>query len=615
MTDLAGRRERRKLRRLVKAGDRGDQIAIELVWQAWLRHPDEARWALLSSWRDQSDLSGAALAAAVDLGRSPGERSAIGQFCARHGLTPDDDIQQLLFYVLTAQSAQHRAVDARGRMLATAYQRADERTQAALRQMLASAGDADLISALAAACQRADATTMTEESKELMGLLAAMSEWDRLWRLIRELPLAGAVMAVRHFGLGCRPDVEGDRVLFKLLVRSNPVRLARARDALTVPAVTRVRFRVAPQVWGGAVSADGSLLALVRSGPDGGTISVHELPGGTVTDRVRRGSVRIDAAAIRSSPGKIVLAFAGDALIAARAGCRPASPDALLLLRQAGRRQDRLTGLRAALGGSTIRGLAPCFTPAGGFAVLCDDHVTFCDSGGVAADRIPLSPPPVPGATPTLLATEPGGRIAVASYRFGWNGGFAVYDAHTGHLAATGTINGKPTGICFHGPGRLIVTSTNWDTGKVQIWHLDSSRARSGASASIRGARDPVVIPGLGLVGVLGTRSTRVRMLDPVTLAKASAPEGFPCSAGRRLWNSADGRILGTGGTGFAAVFPGRHSVLGVADRPPAEWEPADLVTIDQSLGDPAIDAAARPLLELLRAGFRCRPSLSLAWP
>jgi len=101
------------LRRLAKAGDRGDQSAIEAVWQAWLARPDDMRWDLLARWRDPGELARAVFAAAVDPDRAPGEREATGQFCARHGLIPDDDIQQVLFYVLTGQLARYRAADAR----------------------------------------------------------------------------------------------------------------------------------------------------------------------------------------------------------------------------------------------------------------------------------------------------------------------------------------------------------------------------------------------------------------------------------------------------------------------------------------------------------------------
>jgi hypothetical protein len=208
--------------------------------------------------------------------------------------------------------------------------------------------------------------------------------------------------------------------------------------------------------------------------------------------------------------------------------------------------------------------------------------------------------------TPALLATEPGGRIAVAGALAGGGGGWAVYDAPTGGLVASAAFTGRPTGIRFHGPSRLIVTSALRDAGYVRAWYLDGTQAQFVAFASVRGARNPVVIPGRDQIGVLAARWTRVRVFDGVTLSRAKAPAGFPSQAVRRQWNSADGRIWVLAGPTFATVFPGRHSVLTIADRPPAEWGPADLGTVTEALGSPDIDAAARPLLDLLRARLAC---------
>jgi hypothetical protein len=550
-------------------------------------------------------------AAAVDPDRAPGEREAIGQFCARHGLMPDDDIQQVLFYVLTGQLTRYRAADARGRLLGAVCQRAGHRTRTALRQVLAEAGDVELFLVLTDACPGARATILAEpESHDLICHLAGRSDWDRLWQLVRELPMGDAVTAVRYFRDGWRPSADGERVLFDRLMHTGPHQLARARDALTIPALTQVRFRDPLPVWGGAVSADGSLLALARGGPDGGTISVHTLPGSTVNDRVRHGSVRIGAPVIRSSPDKIVLAFADRALIAARVGCRADAPEALLLLYADGRRKP-LADLRAALGDTWISWIAPCFTPAAGFAVLCEHQVAFCDSDGTpTGHRIALRPSPVPEMTPALLATQPGGRVAIAGIRANGVGGWAVYDAPTGGLVAGAEFGGRPTGIRFDGPSRLIVTSVLGDAGYVWVWYLDGAQAEFLASASVYGARNPVVIPGRDHIGVLAARGSRVRVFEGVTLRKARAPKGFPGQAVRRQWNSADDRILVLAGAKSATVFPGRHSVLTVADRPPTGWGPADHGIVAEALGSPDVDAAARPLLDLLQARLACRAVL-----
>lgn len=357
------------MRRLAKAGDRGDQNAIEAVWQAWLAHPDDARWDLLAQWRDPGELARAVFAAAVDPDRAPGEREAIGQFCARHGLMPDDDIQQVLFYVLTGQLARYRAADARGRLLGAVYQRVGHRTRTALQQALAEAGDVELFLVLTDACPGARATILAEpESHDLICQLADRSDWDRLWQLVRELPLGDAVTAVRYFQDGWRPSADGERVLFDRLVHTGPHQLARARDALTVAALTQVTFRDPLPVWGGAISADGSLLALVRGGPA--------------------------SAAVRMRPRRCCCC------------CMPTV---------AGSRWPTC-GPRRAIPGSP--GSRRAFTPAGGFALLCEHQVAFCDSDGMpTGHRIALRPSPVSDMTPALLATA-GGRVVAGQARF-----------------------------------------------------------------------------------------------------------------------------------------------------------------------------------------------------
>src|SRR5262249_44283101 len=139
------------------------------------RPPDitqRVKTQVLTRLRNPGDLAEAVFAAAVDPARDAGSRAALGAFCARHGMSPDDDVRQVLFYALTGQHERLRAADSGGTLLAVAYLAAAPPTRAALRAALA-----DL------ACQ-----------------LAARGDWERLWRLVRDLPLAEAVAAMPHFG-------------------------------------------------------------------------------------------------------------------------------------------------------------------------------------------------------------------------------------------------------------------------------------------------------------------------------------------------------------------------------------------------------------------------------
>jgi hypothetical protein len=191
---------RRAWQRLNSAGDRGDQSAIEAVWQAWLRHPADDLWWVLVRWRAPQALAEAAFAAAVEPDRGPGERAGIGAFCTRHGLAPDGAIRRALFYALTGQAAQHRTADLEGSLLASAYRDAGPATRAALREAIAGAGDLDLVRVVAGP-SRAQYLT-AEEREYLTSQLAGYRDWDRLWRLVKDLPLAHAVAAMPLFAPG-----------------------------------------------------------------------------------------------------------------------------------------------------------------------------------------------------------------------------------------------------------------------------------------------------------------------------------------------------------------------------------------------------------------------------
>jgi hypothetical protein len=606
-----GWQARRAWRVLKDAAGAGDRNAIEAVWQSWLRHPDDERWDLLNSWEAQEDLAGAVFAAAMDPDRVPGERAAIGEFCARHSMRPHDDIRQVLFHVLTGQAAQYRAADPDGRLLAVAYRNADPAVRAVLRAALATTGDLDLIWVMAGVGSPARAAQATgEESEYLIRQLAARSDWDRLWQLARELPLTSAVMAMRDFGGGWRPAARHEQVLFERLARADPGQLARARDALTAPSVTRVTLQDGLSVMGGAISADGRRLGLVsirspESG-SGGTISLHDLPEGKGEDPARHGPAWIDPPAIGSSSGIVRLSFAGDALIAARTGYRMDSPYAVLRYERG--RLEPLSSLRAALGGSMVFGLAPCSTPTGGFAVLCERSVALCEGDGRLAKRVPLSvslEPSFLNPLSSLLDTESGGRVAVVGLLDRGRSGWEVHDAGTGRVVASAPCPGRPYGIHFLSSNRLITTSRFRDACDIRLWQLDGAQTRLLAATSVAMAYHTVVIPGRGQIGVLDALG-RVRLLDAATLTEAGILESRKETLVSQ-WNSADKRICGFGGEGFADVFPGRRTTLATADRPPAEWEPADRAAVTAALGDPAVSAAARPLLELLHAALEYR--------
>jgi hypothetical protein len=209
---------------------RYSERAREAIWQAWLRHPDDERWELLTRYRGEQALASTALAAVTDPARAATARSAIGTFCVRRGIVPAGDAERALFYLMAGQPEQHRAADPDGSALAAAYRAAAEPVRAALRAAMADAGDLDLV--------RVVATRGATEAERgyLAAELARRRDWPRLWRLALDLPLAEAVAAARRLPADWRSAGEAGRQLLARLAAASEAEIA----ALATSAVTRL---------------------------------------------------------------------------------------------------------------------------------------------------------------------------------------------------------------------------------------------------------------------------------------------------------------------------------------------------------------------------------------
>lgn len=587
-----GWRARRAWRVLKNAADAGDQNAIEAVWQAWLSHPDDERWELLTRWRNPEDLAGAVFAVAVEPTRSASSRAALGAFCARHDITPDDDIRQMLFYALTGQHEQRRAADPEGTVITASYQEMDTATRAALRHALIDAGDLDLVVRMMAGSPQRATPVTAGERYHLTRVLAMRGEWERLWQMMRDLPLSGWVDTADLFGGGWRPADALGCSIFNQLRSVSPAELAAIRDPLAVSGAVHVRT-VRGMVRAAALSADGRRLAVITWSRAHGLISLFDVPGETMVAQHRCGS-----------PDAALLCYAGDALIACNVG-KENDPDGRVL-RCADGPPAPVAGHGITPRGSPVTGLAPTFHPPGGFAVLCGQRVTFCDAGGEPAGTLELPDEPPLSANArsewSPLATEPGGRLAVAG-----EGGFAVYDVRDprrASLLARAPCDGRMTAIRFSGPEHLVTITKAGRTRTVGVWGLGDDRPEPLATRRIKRVCDPVAVRGLGAIAVRSWYE--VRFLD-MTLGDREPPSGFPGGDADRLWSSPDGNRWAYADSRSARVFPGVHPALVIADRPAAEWVPADLETVQEALAGPAVPVAARRFLYLLESCLNWR--------
>jgi hypothetical protein len=460
------------------AAERGDQNAIQAIWQAWLRCPDDERWEVLSRCRNPADPAEAVLAAAVDPARTPAERAALGAFCARRGMLPADGIQRVLF-----------------------------------------SGDLDLVRVVAR--DRPTAVT-SEERAYLADQLASRGEWERLWRLVLDFPLAETVRAMRRFPRGWRPVDEAGRRLFTVLARTSPETVA------VVGTAAAARVSLGRETLASCSFApDGSQVAITAHRPlrsrhslSEPVTTLHALPGGRELERL---------------PGVAVGLFHGTHL-----------GESLVCLD--GRRNYRVVVRYSPRSGSEdihsfdrVEGILRLHKVSGGFVVGTRTRLLH----GTAAPQSPLRE-----VTPralrqelaekqiTMLASEPmTGRLAVVIREEPHHyESLAVLDADFRVIGRGADIADRLDRSCFEwlgfcGPDRLITRSA---FKQLCSWRVEPRLIREATTRS--SARHMLPMPAAGWI-VLDSRDHR----DARTLQEVDYPPmlGWMLHAGA-------GRLLST---------------------------------------------------------------------
>ncbi|GAB1513058.1 hypothetical protein [Actinophytocola sp. KF-1] len=563
---------------LVMAGDRGDPVATDAVWDLWLAEPDPRLWAALARWRrprsggglslvalgaeaDPGDVAAAAcrtghpiaatartrilaghqdlVAAACALALSTQDH-ALTAFCVEHHLAPADPRQAAMFFLLTGQDEQYRVADPDHSLLAVAYQGAGEDVRARVRAR--AAGDPDLVRALADTVRRGGRTRLGKrEAAYLVDEFAQRRDWAGVWRLAKDLPVVDAAAAARRCA-GWRP-ADHDAPLFDALAAVDPAELDESRRATLRP----VRLPTANPLRG-SITPDGRRIAVVAANE----AAVYTLPDAGAHTRVSVGA----HARILALDADVLVVSGGD--VQDDGVCR--FPWRGTLLRTADgfagvvydeKKNTTLLHLMSGSGRDFRRYRHRVLDVRAELAIPARHRVETC-----------------------TVAIDPGsGRVAVAA-----NDALYLAQITAGGLRPLATApvgDGYLRHLGFTGPDRLL--RLTWD-GTVQLWRLDGDAPRVAAQRTA--VAEVADVPGAGVVAVLprpGSRvPQRVRYLDGETLADVPTPAQFhDRGEPRHLFAAPGGDLLAVGYPEFVEVVDA--ALVALADRPLAAATPADL--------------------------------------
>ena len=648
-----GVRTRRAWSRLSHAAVLGDRNALVAVWRLWLESPEsDDLWDVLARRLSPGELADAALVGVMEPDRSPESRAAIGESCARRGAVPEEGVHRALFYVLTNQLSEHVKADPDGQFLAAAYSQVSPDVRAAVRRAIVRSADLDLVRVLTGAtvprgisephsinrlrgdgrrsvsAPRSINELAQDERQYLLAGLAARHDWDRLWRFVRDLPVADAVACMRRFPEDWCPAASRDRIVFGCLSRADRGRIAAARDAISVPEVIRLDLDDAPTH--GSFSPDGRRL-LVATGRGSGHYTgcrVLDLPSGAVLERH---DFEGDLPPVR------VLHLGRSFVVVGR---RVGGPSELVRYEN-GRPtvlywSDRL--LRVARTATGFVLLATGLAAHGrtwGDGPVPATSLFFCDAeGDVVAEWQSAAVPQ--GAVPAdrfWIESDPYGRRLAywpAWSRTGLRGD--LIDQYGSRLmtvrlpvpltdfAAPRALrrviersDARVVGACFTADGRVAVVD---DRDQILLCRPGPGVALAPFAvkpglAEVPVESDLVFLPDRGEIAVLDLREG-VRYLNAETLADIAESRPLVGERGTMFTASPDGRRLALGGAdgsgGFLQIAWDGHpdEAATLARRPMADWTERDLAVFAAPYGG-AVPADARPILDLARECLKTR--------
>ena len=201
--------------------------------------------------------------------------------CIGGRLAPRDHVGRATWFLLTNQTEEYRAFDADGSLLALAYTSASEEDRQRLQEAMRTAGGLDLVRILVGADRRGRIQTMTpEEVDYLAETLAGRDEWNRLWGIVLDLPLARAVSLMRHFTADrWQPADDDSRDLYATFLAAREDKVQRAlthiRDSWPL-GVHQARIHFKGPINDVSFAPDAPILAVAGSQQSAGLIDLRQ---------------------------------------------------------------------------------------------------------------------------------------------------------------------------------------------------------------------------------------------------------------------------------------------------------------------------------------------------
>jgi hypothetical protein len=620
-------------RRLIRAGDRGYQIAVDAVWQCWMVDPDERWWTALRRWRlpadrcsklhsgffdpeemhrlslvarDCPEISWSAEGLVRALGQrghpiaeiarqrllDPGEHVRIDDVCLAAVGSPDavafltsaeilpaDPPTRAAYLLLTDQQQRFWESDPDQALLARAYRELPG-LRPALREEMPRFGDLNPARILdtALAGERKTPAEIAYVTRQMV----RDHDWDGLWRFARDLSPLDAVVALRGVDPEWQPAGRDGAELYSLLRTTDEHHLRQRIEALAAPR----RLAVDRPVLHGAFSTDERTIAVaVRE-----QLRVYDIESGALTM-----TYELDDA----GPGPV--SFVGDRPIVCQLWPDDGKARSTLWRFEAGRRTGRLlTGwslqlLPATVDGTTQVALAQRFPGRPLPELLL-----------VRRYGPPVNRPPRLAVAPIgrRLCTDPvNRRLAFA--------GLCLVMAELGRgnqlrrLAVSPDVGERVwRGLCLAGPDRLFSA----DLHELVRWQILDGRLQ--ATGRVQHGYGAIAwVPYRNAVAVHDW-THGLQYLDADTLEAQERPGELDDLAGAPiLWSAPSGSgSHAIAGNGEIQVFPASAAALAHLARQPMTG--AGPTTVPH---DPAARDRAGPVPDLLAANDRYRASVRSA--